>query len=79
MTHAVQRARRLTAASGGQIRLPRGKLRKRFSHVGRRNFFSYVRPIEAVLQAYGFASSTAIRRQLRRSQARLERLLEEDG
>jgi len=79
MTHAVQRARRLTAASGGQIQLPRGKLRKRFSHVGRRNFFSYVRPIEAVLQAYGFASSTAIRRQLRRSQARLERLLEEDG
>lgn len=78
MTHAVRRARRRSEASGAERQLPRGKLRKRFTHVGRRNFFSYVRPIEDILRAHGFDNPTAIRRQLRRSQARLERLLDLD-
>lgn len=79
ITHAVQRARRRAEASDGQRQLPRAKLRKRFTHVGRRNFFSYVRPIESVLREHGFDSPKALRRQLRRSQARLERLLDADA
>lgn len=79
MTHAVQRARRRSEASDAQRQVPRAKLRKRFTHVGRRNFFSYVRPIESVLREHGFDRPTAVLRQLRRSRARLERLLDEDG
>jgi hypothetical protein len=79
MAHAVQRAQRRSEASDGRRRLPKAKLRKRFTHVGRRNFFSYVRPIEEILREHGFDRPTAIRRQLRRSQSRLERLLEAGG
>lgn len=66
-------------ASNGRRQLPRAKLRKRFTHVGGRNFFGYVRPIEDVLREHGFENPQAVRRQLRRSQARLERLLNEVG
>ena len=79
MTHAVGRARRRTEASEGRRQLPRAKLRKRFTHGGRRNFYGYVRPIEDVLREHGFDSPQTVRRQLRRSQARLERLLDEGG
>lgn len=79
MSHAVQRARRRSEASDGRRQVPRGKLRKRFTHVGRRNFFSYVQPIERVLREHGFDSPKAVHRQLRRSQARLERLLDDGG
>jgi hypothetical protein len=79
MTHAVARARRRAGASDGRRQLPRAKLRKRFTHVGRRNFVGYVRPIEDVRREHGFENPQAVRRQLRRSQARLERLLNEVG
>jgi hypothetical protein len=79
MSHAVGRARRRAEASDGRRQLPRAKLRKRFTHVGRRNFFGYIRPIEEVLREHGFDRPQTVRRQLRRSQARLERLLDGDG
>jgi hypothetical protein len=79
MTGAVKRAQRRSIASEGKRQMPRAKLRKRFTHVGRRNFFSYVRPIEAILREYGFGDPSAVRRQLRRAQTRLERLLDADG
>jgi hypothetical protein len=75
MSHAVERAQRRTEASAGRLQLPKAKLRKRFTHIGKRNFLSYVRPIERVLRRYGFDHPKSAQRQLRRSRGRLERLL----
>lgn len=77
MTQAVSRSRRRTMDSGGSRQMPKGKLRRRFTHSGRRNFFSYVRPIESILREYGFAVPKSARRQLRRVPARLDHLMDD--
>lgn len=79
MQGAVSGARRRASTSEGKRQFPRAQLRKRFTHIGRRNFFSYVRSIPAILQAYGFDEPKAAQRQLRRSRDRLERLIGAGG
>jgi len=79
MQGAVSGARRRAKTSEGKRQFPRAQLRKRFTHIGRRNFFSYVRSIPSILQTYGFDEPKAAQRQLRRSKGRLERLIDAGG
>jgi hypothetical protein len=78
MTLAVRAAKARTANAAGMRLFPRAKLRKRYSHIGRRNFPSYARRVDAVLREYGLVREAAVKRQLRRASARLEKLLRSD-